>query len=438
MRSALLPFVFAAAPLLAQNVPGQSYFGTSDYIEYIAGNLPVIVAAPHGGSLKPVELPDRTYGTTTIDSNTQDLARKIQQAFLARFGGYPHVIICRLHREKIDCNREIVEGAQGHAPTETAWTEFQDFISAARQSVTAQFGRGLFLDIHGHGHTLQRLELGYLLHDTDLDLSDSTLDAGSHAASASIRNLDVLSPVAFSQLLRGANSLGGLLATRGYPSVPSPAIPSPGTDLYFDGGYNTLQHGSRDAGTISAVQIECNFTGVRDSAANRTAFATELASAADAYFGEHFALDLRTPLTSWNQANFGANWNNAAIAGELVDIDRDGLCNLLEYALAGAPADAAQTPLPQSSVVAGHLSLTFTRVLANTDLTTTVQVADSAAGPWTDLARSTAGATTIALAAGAGVSETGTGATRTVEVQDIETTGDPAHPRRFMRVRVEK
>jgi len=166
---------FAAGPLLAQTyVAGQTYFGRNQYIEYMAGNLPVIIAAPHGGSLTPAELPNRTGGTTTTDMNTEDLARRIQQAFSDRFGGYPHVIICRLDRLKIDCNRDIVEGAEGNALTEISWNDFQNFLTAAGQTVTNQFGRGLFLDMHGHGQTLQRLELGYLLTASELDASDAT------------------------------------------------------------------------------------------------------------------------------------------------------------------------------------------------------------------------------------------------------------------------
>jgi hypothetical protein len=288
-----------AWPAAAQlYVPGQTYFGRSNYIEYTAGNLPVIIAAPHGGSLKPAELPDRTYGTTNIDANTESLTREIFTAFTNRLGpgAWPHVIICRLHREKIDCNREIVEGAQGHPLTEIAWNEFQDFIIEAKRTVTNHFGRGLFLDIHGHGHTFQRLELGYLLGTNTLNLSDASLNSGTAANNSSIRHLNTLSPFTFAQLLRGTNSLGGLLESLGYPAVPSPTYPNPGGHDYFNGGYNTAEHGSRFHGTISAIQIECNFTNVRDSALNRRLFATNLAAATTAYFSNHFALNLHDRL----------------------------------------------------------------------------------------------------------------------------------------------
>ena len=41
-------------------VAGQSYFGRNSYVEYIAGNSPVILSAPHGGLLTPSSIPDRT------------------------------------------------------------------------------------------------------------------------------------------------------------------------------------------------------------------------------------------------------------------------------------------------------------------------------------------------------------------------------------------
>ena len=41
-------------------VPGHSYFGANGYIEYVAGNAPVIFTASHGGALLPASIPDRT------------------------------------------------------------------------------------------------------------------------------------------------------------------------------------------------------------------------------------------------------------------------------------------------------------------------------------------------------------------------------------------
>ena len=55
MLGLLLPVIAAAQSY----VPGQTYFGGSQYTEYRAGNLPIIVTAPHGGSLTPPSIPDR-------------------------------------------------------------------------------------------------------------------------------------------------------------------------------------------------------------------------------------------------------------------------------------------------------------------------------------------------------------------------------------------
>ncbi len=143
-----------------------------------------------------------------------------------------------------------------------------------------------------------------------------------------------------------------------------------------------------------------------------------------------------TPMQNWQAANFGTNTNDPSFAGAMVDVERDGLVNLLEYALGGDPNGASQNALPKSIVAAGKLALTFSRTVANTDLTMTVQGCDSLSGPWTDLAQSTAGAAFTALVGGVTLTETGSGATRNVEVRDLYLLTDPAHPRRFLRLEV--
>jgi hypothetical protein len=142
-----------------------------------------------------------------------------------------------------------------------------------------------------------------------------------------------------------------------------------------------------------------------------------------------------TPWQNWQVTNFGSNVNNSAISGNSADPDTDGISNLLEYALGGNPLLGTQSPLPVKSVAGGRLTLTFTRTLANTDITMIVQGSGAMSGPWTDLASSTNGASFNATNGGS-VTETGSGATRTVEVRDAYLISDPAHPSRFMRLRV--
>src|SRR5262245_57440187 len=64
-----------AAGSIASDLPltaGQSYFGRNSYVEYIAGNAPVIFSAAHGGDLKPAGIPDRDTTCGTIANTTGD------------------------------------------------------------------------------------------------------------------------------------------------------------------------------------------------------------------------------------------------------------------------------------------------------------------------------------------------------------------------------
>ena len=269
--------------------PGQSYFGRNDYVEYIPGELPVVLSAPHGGALAPSEIPNRSYGVTARDRNTLELTLGMRDALINLTGQAPHVIISHLHRSKLDPNREIVEAAQESPYAELAWDEFQEWIKTARSIVAGDFGKGMYFDIHGHGHDIDRIEVGYLLSADELNQPDIALNSLEVVARTSIRDLGRTSPIPFSQLLRGPTSFGGLLEEEGIASVPSPSAPGPGDAPYFRGGYNTREHGSAgDAEVISGMQLEHHFGGLRDSEENRSAYAVKAAKVIRAFMLEHY------------------------------------------------------------------------------------------------------------------------------------------------------
>ena len=269
-------------------VAGQTYFGANGYIEYIAGNAPVIFTAPHGGTLQPASIPDRTAdrcggsATTTTDLSTADLARAMQRRYFARFGTYPHVVIANIARRKLDANRTPPEATCGNAEAEAALREWHAFIDVAKRAVLQKTGKGWYMDMHGHGHAIQRLELGYLIDSAQLSLTDAQLNAQpAYADASSIRTIARASTVPFAQILRGPGSLGTLYANNGFPSVPSAAMPNAGGAAYFSGGDDTRRHacgaeasalGGVAGGMICGVQIESHFTGVRDTPANRDRF----------------------------------------------------------------------------------------------------------------------------------------------------------------------
>jgi hypothetical protein len=108
----------------------------------------------------------------------------------------------------------------------------------------------------------------------------------------------------------------------------------------------------------------------------------------------------------------------------------------VEYALGTDPLANNGSAAVKGAITGGHLTLSFTRDTAATDVTLTVQANDSLDGPWTDLARSVAGAPFTSLVAGATVAESGTGQVLDVVVSDPHSIADPAEPRRFMRLLV--
>jgi len=290
---AALIFISLAADVSAQSyVPGEVYYGRNNYTAYYAGELPLIFSAGHGGFLTPDEIPDRTYGTTVTDSRTIETAMAIRAAVHDFTGKYPHLIISRLKRTKLDPNREIGEAAQGNQWAEQAWYEYHGFIDSAKDTVTKYYGRGFYVDVHGHGHSIKRLELGYLISSSMLFLTDSQLNTQTYINMSSIRDLAGESPDSFAELLRGSESLGTLFEDRGIPAVPSTNQPDPGSgNPYFSGGYSTYRHGSRDGGTISGVQLEAHYTGIRNSSSNRENFAEAFTEVLDIYFREHFGWD---------------------------------------------------------------------------------------------------------------------------------------------------
>jgi hypothetical protein len=288
--------VVAPGPFVA----GMSYFGRTQYVEYVAGNLPIILTAPHGGTLTPAEIPDRVAAqcggeaTTVRDTNTEELVREIGAAFFRATGKYPHLVINRLHRRKLDANREITEAACGAQPAEIAFKEFQAYVDSARGRVMAEYGRGWYTDLHGHGHAVARLELGYQLTAAELRLADVELNASpAYETRSSIRTFSQQSPLPFATLVRGATSLGALFQAEGFRSVPSPGDPAPlATEEYFSGGYNVALWGCARGGTICGVQIESHFAGVRDTAASRSAVAASLVRVYGTYLRQNFGLDL--------------------------------------------------------------------------------------------------------------------------------------------------
>jgi hypothetical protein len=260
------------------------------FIDEIPGDSPLVISAPHGGREKPADIPNRTYGVTDADANTQELARTVGEQFFKSTGHRPHLIICLLHRSKLDANREIKEAAQGNASAEKAWHDYHAAITRALASAVARHGFAFLIDLHGQNHKGLRVELGYLHSSTDLARPDSVLDAPPFAAAGSLQLIAKKTTVPYSALLKGPTSLGALLENGGFHSTPSPRLPVP-DEPYFRGGYTVDRH-VRGTPEVTGLQVEANRTRLRDTAANRERFATVLVPSLLTFVKTHLKKDL--------------------------------------------------------------------------------------------------------------------------------------------------
>ena len=305
-------FILSSVYTLNGQTPGVSIFyeqtanDTREYIEYIPGNLPIIISAPHGGVKQSgrtvggtfypdndATLPDRNCGVNERDDNTDILIREIQNEIFNLTGCYAHIIINNLHRSKLDPNREINEATCGDVNAQDHWNAFHNFIDQASTSVETNWSKGLYIDLHGQSHSIARVELGYNISSSQLnnaDLNDTAIINNSTIKNLVSNNLENLN---HEELVRGNESLGSKLkattatfyhnhvnagcgVNSGYRALPSNfdtgASDScddtrPFTNAYFDGDYyNNRRHGSGPAasdgaggnGSIDGIMSEVN------------------------------------------------------------------------------------------------------------------------------------------------------------------------------------
>jgi hypothetical protein len=279
-------------PVEVNYKPNTTVYGSNKYVRFTVGdaNSPIILASPHDGTITPASMPfrDNPDAVTVRDLYVTDLVEEIASAFYAKTGIHPHIIVNDVARERMEPNRSLEEAYHKSEAANALWREYHSYLKAARDMVTKNVGKGLFLDMHGHGHTKKRVEVGYIVSKANLNASDATLNGVANTSS--IYNLATNSAYTFSQLIRGDYAFGTLLANEGIPAVPSKTDPKPNDDDYFNGGYCTLTYGSRNGGTVSAIQLETHGTDLRNNATQRKASGIKIADAIIKYLKNHYGL----------------------------------------------------------------------------------------------------------------------------------------------------
>lgn len=274
---------------------GKAYFDENQWTEVIAGNIPLVITVPHGGRKKPAGMTDRTCKDNrgrivrVTDKNTQEVARFVGEAFMQMYGWRPYIIINHVARGKVDQNRRLEYGACEDEKAILAWNNFHQATDSILAHTVEHFGYAFYIDLHGHGHSNQRLELGYGLTKKDLQKMYEGQDLEGYARKSSMANFIDLNPeINIRELFFGQLAFGTSLNKEGLAATPSQEDSHPvGEEPFFSGGYNIRRYTSSEYPSVFGVQIEINYVQTRDSLENARAFAFALANAYTHFVQNH-------------------------------------------------------------------------------------------------------------------------------------------------------
>lgn len=261
----------------------------NNWIEIIVGDMPLVISVPHGGFMEPESIPDRDCKgvgngrfVKGVDGNTIETARAIQAAFQEIYNKTPYIVISNIARTKVDQNRDMDLAACSNELANRAWFNFHNGIDTALAAAVHEFGQAVFIDLHGHGHKNQRLELGYALTSNDLMKTyNSKGSPESFSDRSSLQNLlKENSEADFKELLWGKNAFGTLMQNEGIPAVPAMQDIYPAEDeKFFSGGFTVRRYTGSDYPNVFGWQVECNRRGIRDTEENRKIFAESFSKA---------------------------------------------------------------------------------------------------------------------------------------------------------------
>ena len=279
--------------------PGDIITDSQGYISYRVGNMPIIITVPHDGTLAPSTFPDRT-GSSARAENTRKVAEQFAYFFNANSNGlYPHIIYNNISRSKLDPDLNQMDGAQGNSYANLSYGTYHSFLQTAIDSVEAYFDAGILLNLVEHNHSNQKVELGYLLSASDLDLTN--LQLNSYSAQSSVSQIAGISTSSFAEVIRGYNSLGTLIVGRSYTSndvtysfeaVPTLDNPTIGSTDYSSGGYTIAQYGCSNGGKINGIDVASPFAGFRDNANAYRALAVILEESVKIFYQENLGVIL--------------------------------------------------------------------------------------------------------------------------------------------------
>lgn len=313
-----------------------------ELVVYEPGNLPVILLAPHGGTVRPEgmpTIPDLPGADVATDELAREVALALTYTDAEGIERRPYLVLSRMHRRLFEPNRswetDLRRGwvdAEGkrvepHPRAERVHRDFHTCAEHAMRAVEREHGAGLLVDLHGLAATRKLDMYGYLTLAGDLwEKADTTRPTPDGLLAAALRKRSTLRVAAarkataseVANLVRGPGSLAGLVdrayrelypdivdadgKPRGRPATPSDRYPNPkGAETpdrdgtYFNGAYDILAHSSFQEGTrVDAVQIE-TLPDARNSKTARARFARALARALREFLPRHYGFSISPP-----------------------------------------------------------------------------------------------------------------------------------------------
>lgn len=223
------------------------------YLTFETGETNVLLTAPHGGGIKPRDIPNRAYGNRSGDTYT----RRLIQKMINLMDKNPYYLYSDIHRSKVDLNRDIDEAAQGNKKAEKVWKDWNHILSSYQNIIRTNFDNGLYIDIHSHNKH-NKFELGYGLSVRNyLDIREGR----QVKAHSTLYALKEPNKSEFNTLF-GDGSFVDTIEKFGF-DVYTPYAEK----AYLNGGRNVTKYsGNR----IGALQIECPIsvlkTGLNDVA----------------------------------------------------------------------------------------------------------------------------------------------------------------------------
>lgn len=233
-----------ATSLNAQEAKVASKIIESDDIEELVlvsqGELPIILSAPHGGTLKIAGVNVRQgEGMATgpsgfftgRDGGTSELAIDVANALQKQTGKKPYTVISKAHRKYLDPNRpsEIAYEDSDAAPV---YQRYHGTLQRYCKEILEKYHTGLLLDIHGQGSSSQTVYRGTANGKTVARLKERFGD----------------------QAHTGDESFFGMLNQLGWQVYPFPADGKEQSG--FTGGYIVQTHGSHRPTGLDAIQLE--------------------------------------------------------------------------------------------------------------------------------------------------------------------------------------